>query len=41
MRHTTGYADLGYRGVDADNPGVAITHRGKLKSLTVKERKLL
>ncbi len=41
IQPTTVYADLGYRGVDADNPGVAIKHRGKLKSLTVKERKLL
>jgi GAF domain-containing protein len=24
----TAYVDLGYRGVDADNPGVAIKHRG-------------
>ena len=29
--------DLGFRGVDADNPGVQIIHRGKLKSLTVQE----
>jgi IS5 family transposase len=27
--------DLGYRGVDADNPGVEIIHRGKFKSLTL------
>ena len=26
--------DLGYRGVDSDNPGVQITHRGKYKSLS-------
>jgi IS5 family transposase len=26
--------DLGYRGVDADNPGVQIIHRGKYKSLS-------
>jgi IS5 family transposase len=37
----TAYVDLGYRGVDADNPGVAIKHRGKYKTLTDKERKLL
>ncbi len=27
-------ADLGFRGVDEDNPGMNIIHRGKLKSLT-------
>jgi IS5 family transposase len=38
---TTAYVDLGYRGVDAVNPGVAIKHRGKYKTLTAQERKLL
>ena len=33
--------DLGYRGVDADNPGVRIIHRGKYKSLTDHEKRLL
>ncbi len=33
--------DLGYRGVDADNPVIAIKHRGKFKTLTPQERKLL
>ena len=33
--------DLGYRGVDADNPGLTITHRGKARSLSTEERKLL
>jgi IS5 family transposase len=33
--------DLGYRGVDADNPGVKIIHRGKYKSLTDHEKRLL
>ena len=33
--------DLGYRGVDADNPGVQIIHRGKCKSLTDHEKRLL
>lgn len=37
----TAYVDLGYRGVDADKPDVAIKHRGKFKTLTDKERKLL
>jgi transposase, IS5 family len=33
--------DLGYRGVDVDNPGVQIIHRGKYKSLTNLQRKWL
>ena len=33
--------DLGYRGVDADNPGVHIIHRGKFKSLTRQQRRWL
>jgi IS5 family transposase len=37
----TAYVDLGYRGVDADNPHTAIKHRGKFKTLTDQERKLL
>lgn len=41
IKPTTAYVDLGYRGVDTDNPGVEIKHRGKAKSLTAKERKLL
>jgi len=27
------FVDLGYRGVDRDNPGVRIVHRGRLRSL--------
>lgn len=34
-------ADLGFRGVDADNPGIEIVHRGKFKSLTKQQRKWL
>jgi len=34
-------ADLGFRGVDADNPGIEIIHRGKLRSLTNQQRKWL
>ena len=41
VKPATAYVDLGYRGVDADNPGVAINHRGKYKTLTTQERKLL
>lgn len=33
--------DLGYRGVDGDNPGVQIIHRGKYQSLSEHERRLL
>jgi IS5 family transposase len=35
------FVDLGYRGVDADNPGVDIIHRGKAKSLTQEQRRWL
>lgn len=37
----TAFVDLGYRGVDADNPDVHIVHRGKAKRITEQERKLL
>jgi transposase, IS5 family len=37
----TTYVDLCYRGVDADNPDIAIKHRGNFKTLTDQERKLL
>ncbi len=33
--------DLGYRGVDQDNPGVEIIHRGKYRSLTEPQRRWL
>ncbi|MCF8176896.1 MAG: hypothetical protein K9J74_00150 [Sulfuritalea sp.] len=33
--------DLGYRGVDKDNPSVEIIHRGKYKSLTKQQRRWL
>ena len=33
--------DLGFRGVDAENPNVEIIHRGKYKSLTKLQRKWL
>ena len=35
------FVDLGYRGVDADNPGVTVTHRGRIKSMSKTERKAL
>ena len=31
-------ADLGFRGVDADNPGKLIIHRGKFKSLNAQQK---
>lgn len=30
--------DLGFRGADADNPGVEIIHRGKFKTLTAQQK---
>ena len=33
------FVDLGFRGVDAANPDVEIVHRGKLKSLTDRQRR--
>ena len=33
--------DLGFRGVDADNPGVQIIHRGRFKSMTSQQRRWL
>ena len=38
---TEAYVDLGYRGVDADNPGVRVMHRGRIKSITTLERRRL
>lgn len=35
------FVDLGYRGVDADNPEVRIVHRGRLRSLDEVDRKRL
>ena len=33
--------DLGYRGVDKDNPGVDVVHRGRIKSMSQAEKKVL
>ena len=33
--------DLGFRGVDADNPDVDLIHRGKYRSLSAKQRRWL
>ena len=35
------FADLGFRGVDRDNPGIDICHRGKFKSLSKRQRRWL
>ena len=41
-RHPTqAIVDLGFRGVDADNPGVQIIHRGRYKTLTSQQRRWL
>ena len=36
IRHVV--VDLGFRGVEGDNPGKQILHRGKFKSLTLQQR---
>ena len=38
---TQAIVDLGFRGVDADNPGVEIIHRGRYKSLTAQQKRWL
>lgn len=38
---TKAVVDLGYRGVDAGNPGLTITHRGRARGLAPEDRKLL
>ena len=38
---TQAIVDLGFRGVDADNPGVEIIHRGRYKSLTSQHKRWL
>lgn len=41
IRPATAFVDLGYRGVEKDNPGVDIRHRGKARQLSKAERKQL
>ncbi|MFN3612812.1 transposase, partial [Tepidimonas sp.] len=41
VKPTTAFVDLGYRGVDADNPDVHIVHRGKTRRITPEQRELL
>lgn len=38
VKPQTAFVDLGYRGVDVDNPDVRIVHRGKSKRISVRER---
>ncbi len=35
------FVDLGFRGVDKDNPGVEVVHRGRIKSMSKAQKKLL
>ena len=35
------FVDLGYRGVDADNPGVEVVHRGRIKSMGERQKRQL
>ena len=35
------FVDLGYRGVDADNPGIEVVHRGRIKSMSEPQKRLL
>lgn len=35
------FVDLGYRGVDADNPGVHVVHRGRIKSMSKLQKRQL
>ena len=35
------FVDLGYRGVDADNPGIEVIHRGRIKSMSERQKRQL
>ena len=35
------FVDLGYRGVDADNPGIEVVHRGRIKSMSERQKRQL
>lgn len=41
IRPLTAFVDLGYRGVDDDNQGVRIVHRGKYRQLSTGDRRRL
>jgi transposase, IS5 family len=35
------FVDLGYRGVDADNPSVEVVHRGRIRSMSARQQRQL
>jgi transposase, IS5 family len=35
------FVDLGYRGVDTDNPGLEVIHRGRIKSMSERQKRQL
>ena len=35
------FVDLGYRGVDADNPGIEVVHRGRIQSMSEPQKRQL
>ena len=35
------FVDLGYRGVDADNPDIEVVHRGRIKSMSERQKRQL
>jgi transposase, IS5 family len=35
------FVDLGYRGVDADNPSVEVVHRGRIRSMSARQKRQL
>jgi transposase, IS5 family len=35
------FVDLGYRGVDGDNPGIEVVHRGRIKSMSKSQKRQL
>ena len=35
------FVDLGYRGVDADNPGIEVVHRGRIRSMSARQKQQL
>ena len=35
------FVDLGYRGVDADNPGIEVIHRGRIRSMSERQKRQL
>ncbi len=35
------FVDLGYRGVDVDNPGIDVIHRGRIRSMSERQKRQL